>query len=169
MTPPPRTRAGDRTRACMRLFVWNDTKSRLVSSLRDSRRDPRLVRRSLTDARDMTRHESSSRVRVASFVVLASVIVLTLGRASPVFGFQLFPRRDADGGSAPTSPPSHDTRNVANVVRALVQSLDACAPRVEGSVSSTRRPPRLSPACPTGGGLPRGGGSTPRASGVLTP
>lgn len=79
----------------------------------------------------MTRHESSSRVRIASFIVLASVIVLTLARASLVCGFQLFPRRDAADGSTPTSPSSDDTRNVANVVRALVQSLDACAPRVE--------------------------------------
>ena len=87
----------------------------------------------------MHRHDTSSRVRFrgvpASSVVLVlvSVVVLSLSRARPVPGFQLFPRRDAVETPTPTkTPPTLDARgDVATLVRSLVQSLDACAPRVE--------------------------------------
>lgn len=90
----------------------------------------------------MHRHDTSSRVRPrgvsASSVVLVlvSVVVLSLARARPARGFlQLFPRRDAAETPTPTpteTTPTLDARDdVATLVRSLVQSLDACAPRVE--------------------------------------
>lgn len=88
----------------------------------------------------MHRHDTSSRVRPrgvsASSVVLVlvSVVVLSLARARPARGFlQLFPRRDAAETPTPTETmPTLDARDdVATLVRSLVQSLDACAPRVE--------------------------------------
>jgi HSP20 family molecular chaperone IbpA len=87
----------------------------------------------------MHRHDTSSRVHrcgaSSSFIVLVlvSVVLLSLARARPARGFQLFPRRDADETPTLTeTTPTLDTRgDVATLVRSLVQSLDACAPRVE--------------------------------------